>query len=149
MSKTQVPPGFGDEPRISLDSAITPWLLQVEAVRLERPYNGYFCGTCGDGSMTYDLHPGVTPMLMACFATDGCRGQARSLGYPPEQPPADGAAPTMEWYRPSTAEYVTLPPAMRDHVDRGGLAHRRVARPIHLGFDGSKDAARIALTGGP
>lgn len=80
--------------------------------------NSYSCTTCGGTYVTVDIHPGVTPMLMRCYATEGCEGTAQSSWY--RAVPA--GEPTLEWYRPETTKGQN--PEMVDHLQRGGLAHR-------------------------
>lgn len=117
MVNARVPEGFGDEPRMKLDSKIVLWLQNREPFK----FNGYKCDRCGYWWITVDRHPGVTPMFKAC---EGCHeGRAVSMGYPSTPPPKQ---PTFEWYRPSQVEFGTLEPAIRDHVLKGGLMYRRI-----------------------
>lgn len=87
--------------------------------------NGYTCKVCGRVTMTYHVDDGVTPMFLACRATDDCRGEAVSMMYPPGPVPDSLAAlPRWEWYRPTPHAAKRMGPAMRDHIERGGLALR-------------------------
>jgi len=87
-------------------------------------YNGYICDKCDQGYLTLDLHEGVTPMFSPCFATEGCTGQAHSLGYPNGEPPLEFGEPIIHWYRPTEEEFKKLSPGEREHVLRGGLARK-------------------------
>lgn len=80
--------------------------------------NSYVCKACGGRFVTVDIDPGVTPMFMRCYATEGCEGTAHSTMYS-DVPAAD---PTLEWYRPESTKGEN--PAMVDHLRQGGLAHR-------------------------
>ncbi|HTF52208.1 MAG TPA: hypothetical protein VK735_32595 [Pseudonocardia sp.] len=87
--------------------------------------NGYTCKSCGQVTMTYKVDEGVTPMFLRCRATEGCNGEAVSMMYPPGQVPAHLAGlPRWEWYRPSPRQTERMSAAMRDHIERGGLALR-------------------------
>lgn len=85
-------------------------------------YNGYRCRTCNTIYVTLDIDSGVTPMLMRCFATEDCDGQAISLGYPSGALPSELGQPVLEWYRPASLR--GLNPEMVDHLKQGGLMHR-------------------------
>lgn len=83
--------------------------------------NSYTCETCCGTYLTIDIDPGVTPMVMRCFATEGCPGEATSGWY--RAIPAGDAL--LEWYRPELAKGLTA--GELDHVKRGGLLHRAAA----------------------
>lgn len=83
--------------------------------------NSYSCTTCAGTYVTVDIDPGVTPMMMRCYATEGCDGTAQSSWYK-SVPAVD---PTLEWYRPETTKGEN--PAMVDHLRNAGLAHRPAA----------------------
>lgn len=88
--------------------------------------NGYRCKTCGQITTTVHVDQGVTPMFLACRATEGCDGTAVSFGY---QAPADRLpAPSFEWYRPTGRELARMSAAMVDHVAQGGLVLRPVTK---------------------
>jgi hypothetical protein len=87
-------------------------------------YNGYICAKCGKGFLTLDVDPGVTPMFSRCFATEGCRGQARSMGYPDGEPDPSLGDPIIHWVKPSPAEFKKLPRPVQEHVLRGGLVRK-------------------------
>lgn len=85
--------------------------------------NAYVCNECGGIVVTVNRHEGVTPMMLRCRATPSCGGMMASRMYrlPPGAP-----EPSFEWYSPSRSERRKLSPAMRDHVDRGGLDIRPI-----------------------
>lgn len=87
-------------------------------------YNGYICEKCDKGWLTLDIDQGVTPMFSPCFATEGCDGQAHSMGYPQGDPPAQLGAPIIHWYKPTEGEFKQLTPELQDHVRRGGLIRK-------------------------
>lgn len=87
-------------------------------------YNGYICESCGKGFLTMDIDEGTTPPFTPCYATYGCRGVARSMGYPDNEPPAELGDPILYWYKPSVAEFRKLSVEMQEHVLRGGLVRR-------------------------
>lgn len=86
-----------------------------------RRYNGYRCEACRGRWLTVDLNEGVTPMFSPCFATEGCRGRAVSLGYPPGPPPGDMPL-LIEWYAPANTRGLSY--EAKDHVNKGGLIRR-------------------------
>jgi hypothetical protein len=89
-------------------------------------HNAYRCDDCGALTVVVHRDTGVTPMFLGCRATEGCQGRGVSLGYrsgpiPPHLLPA-----RWEWYRPERGDKVLRDPAMRLHVEQGGLALRTV-----------------------
>ena len=93
--------------------------------------NAYRCDDCGRYTVTIDRDEGVTPMFLGCRADGtegGCKGRAVSLGYP-KGPRPSWAVPAWEWYKPGPIEMRGMSPEMRDHVQRGGLALRRIEPP--------------------
>lgn len=87
--------------------------------RLNR-YNGYHCPSCGGRWLTVDLDEGATPMFSPCFAKEGCRGTANSMGYPKGSPP--NLPLLIEWYWPMSLSGLSM--EMAEHVRRGGLMRR-------------------------
>lgn len=83
-------------------------------------YNGYKCAACGGAWLTVDLDEGVTPMFSPCFATEGCRGTANSMGYPSGPPP--NLPLLIEWYKPIRTGPVSY--EMSQHLRSGGLMRR-------------------------
>jgi hypothetical protein len=96
--------------------------------------NVYRCNGCGAQLVTVDRHEGVTPYLVRCnqVPLKGCGGDMRSSFY---RPPADHAAPTHEWYKPTDAELKIecrkhsrrVADAVREHCAMGGLLIRPIA----------------------
>jgi hypothetical protein len=87
--------------------------------------NPYTCQDCGGITNTAHVDDGVTPFMLDCRATPGCKGWAHSAGYPKGPRPPHIPAPTWEWYRPDAKEAAKLSPGMADHVAQGGLLIRR------------------------
>lgn len=95
--------------------------------------NVYTCTSCGRHLVTVDRDRGTTPMFIGCGDhAHGCRkGMMGSAMYPRSPRPAWLGAPTHEWYRPRGAELERIQkrePRVWDHVRRGGLLLRRIAR---------------------
>jgi hypothetical protein len=84
-------------------------------------YNAYTCEKCGKAYLTLDVDPGTTPMFMACYATEGCDGEAVSAGYPEGEPPAHLGDPIIHWVRPTERQFEKLSGSLKQHVVRGGL----------------------------
>ena len=78
--------------------------------------NRYTCSKCAGAIVTIDRDEGVTPFMLQCRATQGCRGSMYSSFYRG----VDGA-PTYEWRKATPAEYAKASPGMREHFDNGGL----------------------------
>jgi len=111
-----------DKDKLVLSDRVQAYVDRLDSYDEGARCNGYLCGTCNRIYVTVDIDPGVTPMFMRCFATEGCPGQASSLGYPAGPIPAGVGQPVLEWYRPETTAGEN--PAMVDHLRNGGLAHR-------------------------
>lgn len=107
--------------RIELDPKTQQYVDDLDAQDGRTRSNSYTCTTCQGTYVTVDVDSGVTPMLMRCFATEGCPGEARSGWY--KAVPALNT--TLEWYRPETA--AGLRREELDHVLQGGLIHRASA----------------------
>lgn len=110
-----------DRDRLVLAPHVQAYVDQLDSHDDGQRRNSYSCTTCGGTFVTVDIDPGVTPMYMRCYATDGCNGNAQSAGYRF----APAVDPTLEWYRPETTKGES--PAMVDHLRQGGLAHRPAA----------------------
>ena len=82
--------------------------------------NRYHCTTCGGIVITEDVDKGVTPFMLACRATIGCKGVMESSFYTCDQ----SLPATYEFYRPESLD--GLPPQTVDHCMKGGL----LLRPI-------------------
>jgi hypothetical protein len=111
---------------IVLAPDIQAYITLLAAQMGDRRVNGYHCPSCGRTLIVTHLDEGVTPVFLACRKTAGCTGQSHSLGYPPSPVPAYLGEPTHEWYRPGQEQFDSLDPAMREHVERGGLMLREV-----------------------
>ena len=94
-----------EDPRSKPRTDISEWR---EKQRRERAghhgVNAYKCPECGKVTVTIDVDPGVTPMLLACRRTPGCEGMAVSSGYPATEPPA-ALLEHLDW------EWTLTPPA--------------------------------------
>ena len=56
--------------------------------------NRYQCHVCGGAIFTIDLDTGVTPFMIGCRATKGCRGFMESAFYRIDQT----LIPDLSWY---------------------------------------------------
>lgn len=79
--------------------------------------NKYTCDVCGGAVVTIDIDEGVTPFMLPCYATKDCGGTMTSGFYAAR----DLGEPQYEWRKPTPKQYRRMSPAMKDHVDRGGL----------------------------
>lgn len=86
--------------------------------------NRYTCQTCGGHTITVDRDEGVTPFMLLCRATKDCGGHMYSSFYRDVE-----GVPTYEWRKPTPTEYAAMSPAMRDHVDLGGLDIHPIEQP--------------------
>lgn len=84
--------------------------------------NIYVCETCHRHVVTRDMEDGVTPFMINCQCTHGCRGKMYSSFYRVFDP-KDMMAHEFEWYRPNVLQ--VLSPAEAQHVSQGGLLMRR------------------------
>lgn len=82
---------------------------EIEFPLSGRP-NGYICSKCDKGYLTLDVDLGKSPMFAPCFATEGCKGQAVSMGYPEGEPPAYLGDPIIHWHLPEGATDDRLAP---------------------------------------
>ena len=102
-----------------LPKDVQAW-LDGQAVTGHARKNVYTCDTCRGQVVTVDTDKGVTPFMIACRATPGCKGFMISSFYHCD--PASIA--TFEFYRPETIE--GLDPPTQEHVMKGGLLLRPV-----------------------
>lgn len=79
--------------------------------------NAWDCPECGKPTVTVERVEGVTPFMLGCRATPGCKGMGRSRFYRN----VDGLTPTHEWIRKSVKWAKRKGPWMLDHVEQGGL----------------------------
>lgn len=93
--------------------------------------NRYVCDTCGKDVITVNIDDGVTPFMILCKATPGCRGAMRSSFYQvPQELPAQ-----FEWFRPESFKGYSR--AMREHFENGGLDLREI-RPVATVVEAAK-----------
>lgn len=89
--------------------------------------NAWKCDRCGRLTVAVHIDEGVTPMFLACRASEGCEGRAISVGYPPPPVPEHVLKRlAFEWYRPSDRWARRQSPAMAEHIARGGLVIREL-----------------------
>jgi hypothetical protein len=86
--------------------------------------NTYTCPK-GHVTVTIDTDDGVTPFMIRCrqhadHAEHNCTEAAKSAGYRCDQK----LTPEYEWFRPQSLE--GLSPAMKHHVQQGGLEIRKI-----------------------
>ena len=86
--------------------------------------NRYVCDTCGKGVVTVNINDGVTPFMILCKATKGCRGMMRSSFY---QVPQDLPA-QFEWFKPESLKGYSR--EMREHIQNGGLDLRECNQTV-------------------
>lgn len=84
--------------------------------------NRYVCNCCQGEIVTIDIDGGVTPYLLLCRATPGCRGAMLSQWYQG----AESLEPGWEFYHPEPEEYSRLARNYKEHVDKGGLLLREI-----------------------
>lgn len=91
--------------------------------------NIYVCEKCRGHVVTVDRDEGVTPFMIACRdwlkGATACDGMMKSSMYRVFNP---YMAASHEWYRPNAIEIATLNRYHADHVAKGGLMLRAVAR---------------------
>lgn len=117
-NRRKLPCDKADRDRLILAPSVRAHVERLGGLNGGTRRNSYTCEACSGTYVTVDIDPGVTPMFMRCYATEGCEGTAHSTMY--TGVPAND--PTLEWYRPETIKGQN--PAMVDHLRQGGLAHR-------------------------
>lgn len=85
------------------------------------PINMYTCDTCHGAIVTIDRAEGVTPMLLACRASETCKGMMHSHWYAHS---VQNYKPNYEWYRPAKLD--EFDEGMKDHIQSGGLVLRKI-----------------------
>ena len=83
--------------------------------------NIYVCEVCNRQIITVDVDDGTTPFMTRCRATNGCKGWMQSQFYHVDQK----LHASFEWFHPPLSD--DMSPAMRDHVQMGGLMLRAVS----------------------
>jgi hypothetical protein len=93
---------------------------EVENIGFRGKKNIYTCDKCRGHVVTVDADRGVTPFMIACHATQDCKGMMKSSMYRvfDQEMRAD-----YEWYKPSAVQ--TLKPYEQRHVEKGGLLMRK------------------------
>lgn len=105
--------------------------------------NVYVCPACHGAMVTKDVDEGVTPFMLRCRVTPGCKEFARSCFYNPGNFPAGlDLTPRWEWYKPSPEETRAMDAPMREHIDKGGLALRPAPGTEEPASDDVKIVAR-------
>jgi hypothetical protein len=97
--------------------------------------NPYTCKVCGGVTNTIHVDHGVTPFMLDCRATPGCKGMAVSSMYPMFERPAHIPEPTWEWYRPGPSQHLRVWEAR--HVAQGGALIRPLSPDTRARFPGS------------
>jgi hypothetical protein len=94
---------------------------KLAKARFQGKKNIYTCQACFEHIVTVDLDDGVTPFMINCRCTEGCKGMMQSSMYRVfDQTMRAG----FEWYKPASS--ADLPPGSREHVEQGGLLLRKV-----------------------
>lgn len=98
---------------------------KLEKLGGDRPRkNIYQCKQCLGLVCTVDRDAGVTPFMIDCRATPDCTGMMTSSFYVAHPM----LIATFEWYRPGAGDPAMAKPAVREHVNHGGLLLRPIAR---------------------
>jgi hypothetical protein len=84
--------------------------------------NIYTCRECRGHVVTRDLEAGVTPFMVGCKATAGCKGMMESSFYRVWD---QKMRASHVWYRPVSTGFLTA--GERQHVEMGGLLLREAA----------------------
>jgi len=103
--------------KLVLPKDVQAW-LDGQAVTGHARKNLYTCDTCRGEVVTIDTDKGVTPFMISCRATPGCKGFMQSSFYHCDP----SRVAQFEWYRPETIE--GFDPATKEHVMKGGLLLR-------------------------
>lgn len=91
--------------------------------------NLYLCETCGHGFVSIDLDEGVAPFMSPCL---NCAAMAHSMQYCAPQAMLADMTPAVEWYRPNSRAFARARPALKAHIEQGGLVARVVADGLKL-----------------
>src|ERR1035437_3016389 len=91
------------------------------AAKSQGKRNIYTCDECLGHVVTVDVADGVTPFLIGCKVTPGCKGLMQSSMYRvfDKRMRAD-----FEWYAPTKEQTVALSAGLREHASKGGLVLR-------------------------
>lgn len=85
--------------------------------------NIYVCESCFGHIVTVDRDAGVTPFMLQCKASDGCKGMMKSSLYRVFD---QSIGADHEWFRPESVEGLAI--WEKSHVSNGGLLLRAVTR---------------------
>lgn len=102
--------------------------------------NRYDCQKCGRHIITIDRDYGVTPFMLLCLATEGCKGCMYSRFYRDPR-----GVPMFEWYSPDIAERAVLDAGTMAHVEQGGLLIRPIAGRATAGQSLLREAIHVVL----
>ena len=97
-------------------------------MKIERR-NAYFCPVCRKVTITVDVDEGVTPMFIRCIY---CKEMASSFMYQVPGCLHFNITPDLEWYKPKGNDYLGLKKDEKEHVDKGGLIHRKRTSAIPI-----------------
>jgi hypothetical protein len=106
--------------KLVLPKNVQEW-LNGQAATGHRHKNLYTCDTCHSEIVTIDTDKGVTPFMVSCRATPGCKGFMLSSFYHCDP----SRVAQYEWYRPETID--GFAPENKEHVMKGGLLLRPLA----------------------
>ncbi len=81
--------------------------------------NVYDCPACGGSFVTIIRDEGTTPSGLQCRLCGKARAESSFYASRPEC-----GSPTFEWFRPRHPKRYS--PAMREHIERGGLVIRAI-----------------------
>lgn len=84
--------------------------------------NIYTCEVCFGHVVTVDADEGVTPFMIQCQATEGCKGIMHSSMYRVFD---QSMRPDLVWFKPSKEDLIKLDANTREHVAKGGLIYRK------------------------
>lgn len=107
--------------------------------------NGWQCADCGRTTYAIHVAHGVTPFMIGCRATLGCKGVTQSMFYPKAEPSQHVKdAVEWEWYRQSLKKAKKAErraPGSIKHRENGGLEIRLLTEHGRRLLRGEPDAA--------
>lgn len=112
-----------------LPKDVQTW-LDSQAVTGYGRKNLYTCDTCRGEVVTIDADKGVTPFMISCRATQGCKGFMSSNFYHCDP----NRVAKFEFYRPETLDGFAR--ETKEHCLKGGL----LLRPVSGDSDAPPDA---------
>lgn len=111
----------------AIDTAAISDAIKVEASKRaehsarrgnQNKRNIYVCEACKEHIVTVDIDDGVTPFMIGCQCTDGCKGMMVSSMYRVWD---QSMKASHEWRRPPASVWGELSPGALAHVQKGGL----------------------------